>query len=207
MGIKKIYLIRHGQTEYNLRGIVQGSGVDTDLNDTGRSQVKAFFEVYKDIPFDRVYASALKRSQQSVQGFTDRGIPLTTMANFNEINWGKKEGQKITPEEDEYYHYMLAQWQAGNVDHRIEGGESPLDVVARLKPAMQQLLANADDHTILLCMHGRAMRVLLCHLLNYPLRCMDYFEHANLGLYVLHHTGTMFTLKNFNDVSHLRLLS
>ncbi len=53
-------------------------------------------------------------------------------------------------------------------------------------------------------MHGRALRILLCQLLNYPLKGMDLFEHTNLGLYLLEFTGSMFSVNKYNDVSHLK---
>jgi broad specificity phosphatase PhoE len=83
---KKIYLIRHGQTDYNLQNIVQGSGVDTDLNDRGRQQAQAFFERYKEVPFQKVYTSALKRTHQSVKGFLELGLPHMQLAGLNEIS-------------------------------------------------------------------------------------------------------------------------
>ena len=204
MIIKKVYLVRHGQTDFNLKNIVQGSGVDTDLNDLGRRQARAFFEAHKDVPFNKIYTSALKRSQQSVQDFVDRGIPHTALVGLNEISWGTKEGHRVTPQEDAYYHYMLGQWQAGNTTLRIEGGESPDDVIHRMKPAVDYIMKQAEEQTILICMHGRAMRILLCHLLNYPLRCMDMFEHQNLCLYVLNYTGSVFTVEKHNNIDHLQ---
>lgn len=203
---KKIYLIRHGQTDFNLQNIVQGSGVDTSLNDFGRAQARAFFNTYGAIKFDKVYTSVLKRSQESVQQFIAAGIPTEALTGLNEISWGTKEGHKITPEEDEYYHYMLKQWQLGNTSLRIEKGESPDDVVARMKPAMDHIMAQSNEETILICMHGRAIRILLCHLLNYPLKSMDMFEHQNLCLYLLNYSGSMFSLERY-DTDHLRLLS
>lgn len=205
MNSKKIYLIRHGQTDFNLKNIVQGSGVDTDLNELGRKQAEAFFQAYKHIPFDSVYTSVLKRSQQSVQRFIDLGIPHVALAGLNEISWGNKEGYRVTPEEDEYYHHMLRQWQLGNTSLRIEGGESPDDVVARMKPAMDYIMKQHNEKTILICMHGRAIRILLCYLLNYPLKSMDMFDHTNLCLYLLHFSGTMFSVEKYNDTHHLRV--
>ena len=64
-----------------------------------------------------------------------------------------------------------------------------------------------DEKTILVCAHGRVMRVLLCHLLNYPTYSMDLFEHTNLCLYQLNYTGNMFWIERFNDAGHLRSLS
>jgi broad specificity phosphatase PhoE len=201
---KKVYLVRHGQTDFNLKSIVQGSGVDTDLNELGLKQADAFYEFYKHIPFDKIYTSALKRSQQSVKRFIDLGIPYDSLVGLNEISWGTKEGHRVTAQEDEYYHYMLAQWQTGNTTLRIQGGESPDDVVKRMKPAVDYIMRNRDEKTILICMHGRAIRILLCYLLNYPLRCMDMFEHANLCLYTLNYSGSMFSIDLYNDTTHLR---
>lgn len=203
MSSKKIYLIRHGQTDFNLQGIVQGSGVDSSLNDKGRRQAAAFYDMYRDVKFDKIYTSRLKRTTETVRQFVEDGIPCEPMAGLNEISWGTKEGQKITPEEDSYYQWMLDQWRLGKTEERIEGGESPKDVERRQKPVIDYLLSKKDEQTILVCMHGRAMRILLCQLLHYSLKCMDMFEHENLCLYILNYTGTMFSLEKYCDVRHL----
>ena len=207
MTSKKIYLIRHGQTEYNLQNIVQGSGVDTDLNDRGRQQAQAFFDTYKHVPFQKVYTSALKRTHQSVKRFLEMGLPHEQLAGLNEISWGTKEGHKVTPTEDEYYHYMLKQWQLGDTSLKIDGGESPEDVVKRMQPAIDHIMSRTEEQTILICMHGRAIRILMCMLLNYPLKSMDMFEHENLCLYLLNYTGSMFSVERYNDRDHLLSLS
>ncbi|MBX2966292.1 MAG: histidine phosphatase family protein [Cyclobacteriaceae bacterium] len=206
MNTKKIYIVRHGQTDFNLRGIVQGSGVDSSLNDLGRAQTRAFFEAYRTVPFDKVYTSVLKRTIESARSFIDAGLPHESLAGLNEISWGKKEGQPITPEEDAYYHYMLAEWRKGETQLRIEGGESPQDVVNRMQPAIEHIMKQPDEKTVLIYMHGRAIRILLCQLLNYPLRSMDMFEHENACLYVLNYSGSMFSVERHNDTAHLREL-
>ncbi len=203
MGTKKIYIIRHGQTDFNLKGIVQGSGVDSSLNAKGRAQAKAFYETYQKIRFDKIYTSGLKRTQESVQHFIDQGIAHEKLMGLNEISWGTKEGQPITPEEDAYYHWMLQQWREGNTHHRIEGGESPEEVSDRQGEAWDYIMGQSDETTILVCMHGRALRILLCRLLNYPLREMDVFEHQNLCLYQIDFTGSLFVIKKHNDINHL----
>ena len=206
MNSKKIYIIRHGQTDFNLQSIVQGSGVDSSLNERGQAQARAFFDHYKTVAFDKVYTSSLKRTRETVQGFLDLGIPSEALSGLNEISWGTKEGFKITPDEDQYYHYILKQWQLGNTSLRIEGGESPDDVVKRMQPAIDHIMARTDEETVLVCMHGRAIRIILCLLLNYPLKSMDMFEHENLCLYMLQYSGSMFTIKLHNDTNHLRFI-
>ncbi len=201
--MKTIYLIRHGQTDLNLRRIVQGSGVDAPLNATGHAQAAAFFRAFGHVAFDRVYTSVLQRAIQSVQAFIDLGIPHTAVAGLNEISWGKYEGVPVSPEENQYYHTMVAQWAAGAVDARLEGGESPAEVAARQRPFLAELLGPATPPgTYLVAMHGRAMRILLTQLLRYPLAEMDAFPHENLALYELVHTGTLCQVRRFNSLDY-----
>jgi broad specificity phosphatase PhoE len=201
--IQKIYLVRHGQTDYNLKGIVQGSGVDASLNEMGRMQAAAFYKMYKTIPFDRLYFSKLKRSKESVQSFISDGIKHDELEALNEICWGNKEGQPITPQEDVYYHWILKQWQEGRTSLPVEGGESPDEVAQRQRSFLETLRSRPEDKNILVCMHGRAMRILLCQMLNYPLRSMDMFEHRNLCLYVVHFSGNQFAVQLYNNTDHL----
>ena len=198
--------MRHGQTDFNLQGVVQGSGIDAPINKTGLAQASAFFQAYKEIPFDQVYHTALIRTKQSIQQFIDLGIPTAALPELNEISWGDYEGTPMTPEEGEYYRHMLHQWQQGNLDYAIAGGESPNVVAERMKRGIEKILSGPGE-TILVCMHGRAMRIFLSLILNYDLRYMDQFEHHNLCLYVLEQLvdGT-FVVKNFNDQGHLKAL-
>ncbi|HMP99683.1 MAG TPA: histidine phosphatase family protein, partial [Cyclobacteriaceae bacterium] len=118
-----------------------------------------------------------------------------------------REGKVITPKEDAYYYWVLREWQKGNTSMPIEGGESPEDVFERQEEAFNLIMSRSDEKQILICMHGRAMRILLCRMLNYPLKSMDLFEHHNLCLYQLDFTGSMFNIRAYNNTDHLADLS
>ncbi len=92
--VKEIYIIRHGETELNKLGIVQGRGVDSDLNDKGRAQAELFFNHYKHINFDKIYTSELKRTHQTVKNFIDLGLTWQKLSGLDELAWGLWEGQK-----------------------------------------------------------------------------------------------------------------
>ena len=186
---KTIYLIRHGQTEQNRTGIIQGSGIDSELNQTGREQAQAFFERYHKIPFSKVYTSALRRTHQSVQGFIDQGIPWEQYAGLNEISWGQSEGKKSTLHGDAAFYRVLRLWSLGEVHTAVPGGESPTQVAERQQPVLDLIFSRTDEETILVCMHGRAIRILLCTLTGTPMHLMDTFEHRNLCLYKLRFHG------------------
>src|SRR4051812_43216151 len=98
MILKTLYIVRHGQTDLNKQGIVQGRGMDTNLNQEGMLQANMFFNSYKDIPFDKIYISELRRTQQSIQQFIDLGIPYQKLSGLDELAWGIHEGQPSTPE-------------------------------------------------------------------------------------------------------------
>ncbi|TFV94119.1 histidine phosphatase family protein [Algoriphagus kandeliae] len=203
---KKIYLVRHGQTDFNLRGVVQGSGIDAPINEKGRAQAQAFFEAYQHVEFDQIYHTALIRTRQSIEKFIAKGTPTEALAELNEISWGEYEGTPMTPQENEYYKHMLHQWQMGNLDYAIAGGESPNQVAVRMRRGIEKILKGPGE-TVLVCMHGRAMRIFLSIIFKYDLRYMDQFEHSNLCLYLIEQVGDeTFVLRKGNDRAHLKEL-
>lgn len=199
---KEIFIIRHGQTDYNLKGIVQGRGVDSTLNDTGHLQAQKFHEKYKSLNFDLVYTSTLQRTHQTVKPFTDKGLKKVVSIHLDEIDWGIYEGMEPTPEMLKNYTGIIKQWREGNLDIKIHGGESAQDLFDRQFPFVEEL-KSLNASRVLICSHGRAIRSLLCCILNVPLKDMDNFEHHNTCLYKLNYDGSEFELEISNDISHL----
>lgn len=200
---KTLYIIRHGETDFNRQNIVQGSGVDTSLNETGRLQAEKFFISYREFPFQKVYTSALQRSIQSVEGFISMGIPHESYAELNEISWGIFEGKQQTEAQRASYWNVVKNWNAGNLHDRIPEGESPMQMYERQSRFVDRLMSRHAETQVLICMHGRALKSMLCLLLNKPLTAMEEFEHTNLGLYVLEWDGNAFYLRLRNDTAHL----
>lgn len=209
MGQKIIYLIRHGETDYNRRGVVQGSGVDSDLNEMGQAQAMAFFQAYQHIPFSKIYISGLKRTYQTVESFIELGLPYQKLTGLNEISWGIMEGKVPGNLDNEYYSRLIGGWASGNTAMATEGGESPEQVMMRQKEAMDVILSHPEEQTVLVAMHGRAMRILLCWITNQPLANMDHFEHSNVCLYKLRYDydTRAFTIESANDTAHLLSLA
>lgn len=197
-------MIRHGETEYNKRGIIQGSGINSDLNETGMNQAKLFYMAYKHIPFDKIYISELNRTYQSVEPFIENNFTYEKLAGLNEINWGVMEGAVPNPLNQLHYHRMIEDWKAGYLDTAIENGETPLQMFNRQRESLNKIMEAEHENTILICMHGRAIRSFLCLLLDQPLSNMEEFFHSNLCLYVLEHTGTgKFNVTVENSTEHL----
>lgn len=201
---KILYIVRHGQTDLNKQGIVQGRGRNTDLNDEGRRQAQLFHEAYKDVSFNKIYISELKRTQQSIQPFIDDGIPFEKLLGLDELAWGILEGQPSTPENKAAFMKLMRDWLDGKLDSKFEGGESPNEVKARQLEALKVIMSHPEEKTVLICMHGRAMRLFLCVLQNMPLTEMENFPHQNLVLYKVTWDGAKYAVVDFNNAQHLK---
>ncbi|MGZ3765034.1 MAG: histidine phosphatase family protein [Mucilaginibacter sp.] len=202
--LKTLYIVRHGQTDLNKQGIVQGRGRNTDLNEEGRHQAQLFHDAYKDVPFDKIYISELKRTQQSIQPFIDQGLPFEKLSGLDELAWGVLEGQPSTPENKAAFMKLLRDWLNGNLDSKFEGGESPNEVKTRQLEALQIIMSHPEEKEVLICMHGRALRLFLCILLNKPLTEMETFPHQNLVLYKVTWDGHQYEIVDFNNAQHLK---
>ena len=195
----KLYIIRHAETEYNRKGIIQGSEVDSDINDVGESQANSFYEYYKDINFDKIYVSDLKRTFQTIRRFTENGLSYEKLKEFNEISWGINQGKSDDLED---YARLIDTWLAGNLDNKFEEGESPNEMSVRLVKGFNKVLDD-DYDTVLLCIHGRALRILLSKIIDNDLTKMDKYVHSNTGLYILEYKNGKYEILGSNLRDHL----
>ena len=179
--------------------MVQGRGINAPLNEQGKKQAELVCHQLRDIHFDRFISSSLLRTHQTLDPFESE---FTQLDGFDEISWGEYEGVKTTKESRTIYADTINQWRNGNLTMNVGGGESPLQVMERQKESFRELIEK-DHEKILVCMHGRAMRVLLCWVLGYPLNYMDGFPHENCSYYSLIYRSGSFYVKDFNETSHL----
>ncbi len=201
---QRLWIIRHGETDFNRKGIVQGRGMDTDLNAFGLAQAEAFYQAYRHIPFGKIYTSTLKRTEQTVSPFIKAGHVIEKLQGLDEFDWGIFEGSTFGTFHHDY-RMLLQAWQSGMYHTKPPKGESPLEVAARQQIAIESFTATSVEE-VLICMHGRAMRLLLCILLQREYREMENFEHSNLSLYVLERGEHGWVLIKNNDTAHLSLL-
>lgn len=90
-----LYIIRHGETDWNLKGLIQGH-TDVDLNITGKNQSKVLGEELKDIKFDFAFSSDLQRAKKTAEIiFLERKLAIQTTKLLRERNWGHLEGKPV----------------------------------------------------------------------------------------------------------------
>ena len=204
----KIYLYRHGQTRYNDKGIVQGRGVDSSLNEKGKAQAAAFFEQYRSIPFDLLLTSTLKRTQETAVPFEDLGIPTERRSDLEEIGWGYFEGKPSDESMRKVYLQLLQDWAAGHYENHIEGGgDSALEMSRRLNHFVEYI-KSLEIENLLVCTHGGCLAFLMAILQGQPLSAMPSYKHHNTGLclFEYHREKDTFSLLLQDDITHLNLI-
>jgi uncharacterized phosphatase len=146
-----LYLVRHGETEWNRQRRIQGL-TDIPLNDTGREQARVTGMLLTRRPITRVIASPLGRARETAQIITAQlglGEPELRDA-FVERNYGAAEGFD--------FHEIDVRYPPGV---EVPGRESREDVAARVIPALQMLAVDYQGEAIVVVSHGGAIRAAL----------------------------------------------
>lgn len=201
-----LYLVRHGETEYNRQNIVQGGGIDSNINATGREQAEALAQRLASVPVDVVYASTLRRAKQTADILSRPHEPVskTYLRDLEEMSWGVFEGEPPSPEREEAMEAVKTAWRKGAFDRQIENGESIVEVQKRAVRAITHILTREVGRTVLVVTHGRYLRVLLATLLDdYGLEQMHELDHSNTCVNRLVYQDNQFRADVLNCTAHL----
>ena len=161
----KIYVIRHGETDANKNGVLQGSS-NWPLNDSGIKLAILTGQKMKDIKFDICYSSPLDRALQTASIILKESKNNTKIEideRISEINMGNYEGKKFRPGENEVpiIKVLLFKLNAFFVG-RFKGGESAADVCKRTQDFLLELSKKENEYqNVLVSTHGCAMRAML----------------------------------------------
>ena len=201
-----LYLVRHGETEYNRRGIMQGGGIDSTLNATGREQAQALARRFASTDFDALYASTLRRARQTADILASDHEPLsrTHLRALSEMDWGVYEGEAPSQERDASVDALKSAWREGAYHRGPKGGESIREVQDRARLALRHILAREAGGTALVVTHGRYLRVLLATLLDaYGLEHMPDLDHSNTCVNEVVYEGGRARAERLNCTAHL----
>jgi broad specificity phosphatase PhoE len=158
-----VYVVRHGQTDWNLQGRIQG-GTDNPLNATGREQAAALARTLAAVRIDAVYTSSHQRARQTAEVFEGRA-PIRPMDELRERFFGKFEGAS---DKDPA---TLADWNKRRFtwDDAMEGGETLESQSRRADAALRQITArHPDGGAIVIVGHGGINPLLVSHLIGVP---------------------------------------
>ena len=202
----RIILARHGVTQYNIEGRVQGS-LQTNLAGKGLAQARLLARRLKAEKIDAAYSSGLKRAVQTAEEvlkFHPR-LKLCRLHELNERNFGVVEG--FTWKELEKYPGILSE-RTHRVDHRFkpEKGESWQEVRKRAMRAVKKIIQKHEGETVFIAAHGGTNRMILSGLAGLPIQKAFVFRQHNacINLIDVRENGVV-RVETINDTSHLRV--
>lgn len=167
--VRRLILLRHGQTEYNASNRMQGQ-LDTDLSDLGRAQAKSAAQALADTRPFAIVSSDLRRAHDTALALGDHiGVPVETDDRLRETHLGEWQGLTHT-DVDDISPGARARWRS-DAEWAPPAGESRIDVAARSLPVVQELLERHEDwgtDPLVLVAHGGLIAALTARLLDLP---------------------------------------
>lgn len=205
--MKTLYIVRHGETEWNKIGKYQGI-TDVPLNENGIAQAKACGNALKDVHFDRILSSDLSRAlvtAETIRG--NRQLEITTDERLREINFGDWE-KLLFSEIEERWPGLIDQMYRRPDIVKVPNGESFQEVQDRAWSAVADFLnENNEDETILITCHGGTIRTILCKLLDISISHCWNFSQGNTAINRVFYNGIGESDHNIlnllNDTAHV----
>lgn len=163
--IKNIYLVRHGETDYNNQGIMQGCGIDSSLNSKGRQQAEVLSKALQEMEFrcDYIFSSPLKRALETaniVTSYLKQEIQTDDL--LKEIYCGSIEGKRLADVEPNLLFKLR-----NDPYTAYPGGESASDVIKRGNLFLKKL-NQLDGESAIIFSHGNFTRCMSVNILEAP---------------------------------------
>lgn len=195
-------LVRHGETQWNATGRIQGH-LDIPLNATGLAQAAAIGERLGGVAFDAILSSDLERALQTARPIARHSEQtLVCEARLRERHLGVLQG--LTGEEAATRHPQAWQvFKARNPDATLEGGETLAEFSRRVVELINDLLRTHAGSRLLLVTHGGVLDAAYRHATALPLNAPRDFPIYNASVNVLRHRGGAWSVESWGDVSHL----
>jgi 2,3-bisphosphoglycerate-dependent phosphoglycerate mutase/probable phosphoglycerate mutase len=168
--LRRLILLRHGQTDYNVAGRMQGH-IDSQLTEEGREQALRAAPVLGAMPFDRIVSSDLARAVDTANTIAEvLGLPVKLDPRLRETHLGEWQGRRVDEVEVDYPG-QITEWR-GDPRWTPPGGESRVDVVRRSLPVVEEIDADLAEEpgsqSLLIVAHGGMIGGMVSGLLDLP---------------------------------------
>lgn len=198
----RVYLIRHGETEWNTTMKFQGI-TDIPLSEHGRQQAVSLGVRLAGLKLDAFYASDLIRAYETAEIISNHhGMPVKTVPGLREMNFGAWEGLTNT-ELMVHYASEIKQWLDNPFSVKIPGGETYSELIDRSVNSIKEILARHSDGQVVVVSHGGPIRSIAGSVLGIDLSKYWLLKLNNGSLSILDFPDWKHgALLLFNDCSH-----
>lgn len=199
----KLFLIRHGESVANTKGIYQGQSVDTVLSALGRRQAHLLAKRLTKEKIDTVFTSPLARAKETAAALSRGGrIEVIEDERLLEINHGKWEG-KDKDAVRKNWGRLLTLWRTRPYRVQMPNGENLETVSRRVASFLSYLEKNYPDEALVIVGHDVGLRLMVTKALSLPDSKFWSFNLDNCSLTTLV-VGSPLKISTLNETAHLR---
>lgn len=157
--MEKLYIVRHGKTDWNDKGLLQGK-TDIELNEEGNEQAKKIHDIIDIDNIDICICSPLKRTKKTAEIVVDGRIPIVYDKLLLERDFGDYEGKPIN------FELIEQQWdyKLNDFSNNIE---SLKDCLKRARKFLNKINKKYNNKSILIVSHGSFIKALHFNLIGY----------------------------------------
>lgn len=194
-----IYIVRHGETEWNVSQRIQGQ-LDSALTQKGKDQAQQTAEQLRQIPFDAIFSSDLLRAKHTAQIIKlDRKLEIITTKALRERTFGKYNGKTGEEYKRETQHLFKEYQQLSEKEQRKfkfdENYESDEELSSRFITFLREIAIAYPNKTMLMITHGGIIRTFLAHCGFAKTRDLKAGSFKNAGFVQIESDGTDFVIK------------
>jgi broad specificity phosphatase PhoE len=199
----RIYLVRHGTTDWNKEEIFRGRA-ECRLNETGNAEGKALAAYFEDVPIERIYSSPLLRAMETARPTAEsKGREVVPDPAFTDLDFGTWQGLPLKEAQEKYPDlYRLWREQPGAVS--FPRGENLAQVRNRTWEGLNRLAEENPKRTILIVTHRVVTKVLICAALGLDDSHFWQVKQDSTAINCLEYSRGIFNIALINDTCHLK---
>jgi phosphoserine phosphatase len=197
----KIYIVRHGETEWNREEVFRGKK-DIPLNKTGKMQAQKTAAYFADKEIQSIFSSPLSRSLDMAGTIADKlKVPLITKEEFNDMSFGKWEGLSLADVEKGYPRELTI-WREWPQKFRVTGAENLTRVRKRIIVGLRDALESGHSNVVIVT-HRVICKVMMLHLLGIANEHFWKIKISPAAISLLTKEDRLFRLDFMNETCHL----
>ncbi len=198
----KIYIVRHGESEWNILKRTQGSK-NTKLTRRGREQAKLLSKRLLDANISHIYTSDLDRAYETANIISEAlGLKVKATKDLRELSLGKWEGLSRNQIEDQFPK-QLDSWHK-DINFKSHYGESITEARIRVNWFLDSIFNCHKRNNIVLVSHAIICKLLITELLKIPTQHLWSFKIDNASISIVERRDLFTSSLTINDTCHLK---
>lgn len=201
--MNQLFLVRHGESEWNILSKVQGQS-NINLTNKGKEQAKKIAKRLVDEKIDMIFSSDLKRAHDTAMIIGELlNLEVKSLKELREISFGVWEGLTTKEIMEKYMNEHII-WMTEPHKLNLPKAEKLIDLQERLLSIVNDIIKKNKNKNILIVSHGASIKALILGILGIDISNYNKFSIGNTSLSIIEYRDYTPVIRVLNDTSHLK---